>query len=120
MSWAAVLPEAGDILWVVFDPALGTEQAGRRPALVLSDSSYHGRSTRAVVCPITKTRRDWPFDVPLPSGLRTEGFVLTDQIRAIHRASRIREPIETAPASLLAEVRGRLAALLDLKLETRP
>ena len=113
-----MLPDAGDIAWVAFDPVLGTEQAGRRPALILSERSYHELSTRAVVCPITKTRRDWPFDIPVPTGLKTSGFVLADQIRTIHRASRIREHIEAAPASLLLEVRGRLSALLGIRLET--
>jgi mRNA interferase MazF len=109
-----VLPDTGDIVWAVLDPVLGTEQGGRRPVLILSDRTYHERSTRAVVCPITGTARDWPFDVPLPQGLKTVGFVLVDQIRTLHRASRFKEYIEPAPDPLLAEVRGRLRALLGL------
>lgn len=106
--------DAGDIWWVVLDPTLGTEQAGRRPAIILSDRSYHDRSTRAIVCPISKTAREWPFDVRLPGGMITEGFVLVDQIRTIHRTSRMRELIEAAPAAVLSEVKGRLAGLLSL------
>ena len=109
-----MLPHAGDIVWAVLDPVLGTEQAGRRPVLSLSDRTYHEGSTRAVVCPITKTDRDWPFDVEVPPGLKTVGFVLVDQIRTLHRASRYKEHIEAAPNVLVAEVRDRLRALLGL------
>jgi mRNA interferase MazF len=109
-----VLPSAGDIVWAVLDPVLGTEQAGRRPVLVLSDRIYHAQSTRAVVCPTTKTAREWPFDVQLPPGLKTVGFVLVDQIRTLHRPSRLKEYVEAAPDVLVAEVRGRLRALLGL------
>jgi mRNA interferase MazF len=110
-----VQPNAGDIVWAVLDPVLGTEQAGRRPVLLLSDRAYHERSTRAVICPITKTARDWPFEVALPAGLRTVGVVLVDQVRTVHRPSRFKEFIEAAPEATLAEVRGRLKALLNLK-----
>lgn len=114
-----MLPNGGDIVWAVLDPVLGTEQAGRRPVLILTDRTYHERSTRAIVCPISKTDRDWPFDVMLPPGLKTVGFVLVDQIRTLHRASRLKEHIETAPDALVAEVRGRLTALLGLAEETQ-
>lgn len=107
--------EAGDIVWVEFDPTLGTEQAGRRPALVLSDALYHDVSTRAVVCPISKTSRPWPFNVPLHGGMRTEGAVLVDQVRTIHRQTRLFQVIEKAPPALLAEVRDVLAALLGIE-----
>jgi mRNA interferase MazF len=109
-----VLPAAGDIVWVELDPVLGTEQAGRRPAMILSGRDYHARSSRAIVCPITNTARDWPFDVLLPAGMKTMGFVLVDQVRTVHRPERIREHIEAAPANVLADVRGRLAALLGI------
>lgn len=111
-----MLPEAGDIAWVDLDPTRGTEQAGRRPALVVSDSIYNAASRRAVICPITRAERSWPFNVPLPVGLKTRGAVLVDQIRTIERADRMFGIIERAPFDLLAEVRGRLAALLSFDL----
>ena len=80
-----MLPDAGDIAWVDLDPVRGTEQAGRRPALVLSSMTYHDASRRAVVCPITSAARPWPFNVQLPTGLQTTGVVLVDQIRTIDR-----------------------------------
>ena len=108
--------DAGDIAWVEFAPVKGTEQAGRRPALVLSDALYHQVSSRAIVCPISKTARDWPFDVPLPAGMDTEGVIMVDQIRTIHRPSRLFELIERAPRGLLEDVREVLAALLGMEL----
>jgi mRNA interferase MazF len=109
-----MLPDAGDIAWVELDSALGTEQAGRRPALVLSAVIFHEGSKRAVVCPITSTTRPWPFNVPIPHGMKISGVVLVDQVRAIDRSERLFDVIERAPDALIAEVRGRLAALLGI------
>ena len=113
-----LLPDVGDIAWVEFDPARGTEQAGRRPALVLTPRSYHEQSRRAVVCPITSNIRAWPSNVSLPEGLKTKGVVLVDQVRAIDRTERMFGTIETAPADVLAGVRAKLAALLGMDLVT--
>ena len=110
----AMLPDAGDIAWVDFDPARGTEQAGRRPALVLSPRSYHEQSKRALVCPITSKTRAWPFNVNLPKGMRTEGVVLVDQLRVIDRTQRMFAIVEHVPEALLIEVRAKLAALLGV------
>jgi mRNA interferase MazF len=107
-----MLPDIGDIAWIEFDPIKGTEQAGRRPGLILTSLWYHQRSGRAIVCPITSSEGPWPFNVILPSGLKTYGAVLVDQVRAIDRAGRMFGVIERVPAELLAEVRGRLAVLL--------
>jgi mRNA interferase MazF len=107
-------PDAGDIAWVEFGPIRGTEQAGRRPALLISGRAYHKVSPRAVVCPITTTERDWPFDAALPQACETRGFVLVDQVRTVDRSQRMFDFIETVPPGFLAEVRGRLAALLGL------
>jgi mRNA interferase MazF len=107
-----MLPDVGDIAWIEFDPVKGTEQAGRRPGLVLTSLWYHERSRRAIVCPITSSAGPWSFNVPLPSGLKTYGAVLVDQVRTIDRAERMFAIIERAPAEFLADVRGRLAALL--------
>lgn len=113
---AAMLPSAGDIAWVEFDPLLGTEQAGRRPALILTAQEYHEGSRRAVVCPISKKARPWPFEVELPPTLKTRGVVLVDQIRTIDRSQRLFQTIETAPEQVLVEVRGKLAVLLGIRL----
>jgi mRNA interferase MazF len=107
-------PEAGDIAWVELGPVKGSEQDGRRPALVLTGAAYHEVSRRAVICPISSTERRWPFHVPLPAGLATEGVVLVDQVRMIDRSERIFEIIEHAPDQLLRDVRMRLAALVGI------
>src|SRR3954454_16482204 len=110
-----MLPDRGDIMWIELDPVAGTEQAGRRPALVLSSRSYHEGSPRALVCPVTSTIRDWPFSVRLPAGLKTSGMVLVDQVRAIDRESRLFGKIESVPEPFVAEVQGRLAALCGIE-----
>lgn len=109
-----MLPDAGDIAWVDFNPTLGSEQAGRRPALVITAGSYHEQSWRAVVCPITSKYRPWPFNVSLPEGLQTSGVVLIDQVRTIDRSRRMFEIIERVPDAFVDEVRGRLGALLGI------
>jgi mRNA interferase MazF len=107
-----MLPEAGDIAWIELDPVKGTEQAGRRPALILTSLGYHQRSRRSVVCPITSAENAWAFHVLLPPGMKTRGSVMVDQVRVVERAERMFGIIEAAPRQLLSDVRGRLAALL--------
>jgi mRNA interferase MazF len=109
-----MLPDAGDVAWVELDPVRGTEQAGRRPALILSSRRYHELSSRALVCPISSRTKDWPFDVPLPAGLWVEGVVLVDQTRMIHWPSRLFGTIERVPDEVLATVRGILATLAGI------
>ena len=110
-----MLPDAGDIVWVDFDPVRGTEQAGRRPALVLTSQIYHEGTRRSLVCPITRTMRDWPPNVRLPTGLKTTGVILVDQIRVIDRTERMFDSIESVPADVLTTVRLNLAALLGIE-----
>lgn len=112
-----MIPNAGDIVWAQPDPVAGTEQAGRRPVLILTGATYHIGSSRAIICPITRRQRNWWFEVPLPAGIQTTGYVLVDQIGTVHRTSRLFEFIETAPPVLVGEVRGRLVALLGIALE---
>ncbi len=81
----------------------------------MSERLYHEISTRLVICPVSSTRKPWPFNVPLPDSMRTRGVVLVDQVRAIHRASRVFQTIEKAPEPLLAEVRRVLAGVLGLE-----
>jgi len=107
-----MLPDAGDIAWVEFDPVRGTEQSGRRPALILTPQAYHQRSPRAFVCPITSNVRPWAFKIMLPEGLKTTGAVLVDQLRAIDRSQRMFVVIERAPRELVLEAVQRLTALL--------
>jgi len=109
-----MLPDVGDIAWLEFDPVKGTEQAGRRPGLVLTPRSYHEVSRRAIVCPITSSARVWSLNVRLPDGLKTKGVVLLDQLRAIDCTQRMFAIIERVPNEVLVEVRSKLAALLGI------
>lgn len=114
MFFDAAMLDAGDVAWVELDPVLGTEQAGRRPALVLSTRSYHEVSARAVVCPITSQARPWPFNVIIPQHLAVDGVILVDQIRTLHRPSRIFDVIGRLPDEVVGEVRDVLAALTGM------
>ena len=108
------IPGAGDIVWVDFDPVKGTEQSGRRPAIVLTDRGYNGLYPRSVVCPITSNDTEWPTKVLLPDNMTTKGGVLADQPRTVDRAERGFRFIERAPDEVLADVRAIVAALLQI------
>lgn len=104
-------PQAGEIIWLDFAPTEGSEQSGRRPALVVSDSGYNAATGRAVVLPITSRLRGWPFETALPASAAVQGAVLVDQIRCIDWRARFAKPAGPAPAEVLADARGKLAAL---------
>ncbi len=104
----------GELLLVDLEPVRGTEQNGRRPALVVSNDDMHLLARRVIVCPITRNRDPWPTKVMLPAGLAAEGAVLVDQVRSIDRDARILRSLGFVPDVVLAEVRGRLATLLSL------
>jgi mRNA-degrading endonuclease toxin of MazEF toxin-antitoxin module len=110
----SALPERGALVWVDFTPQSGREQAGHRPALVISPRIYHERSRLAVVCPITSSLRPWPWKVALPPGLPVSGAVLVDQLRAIDREARGLRTAGVAPQTVVAEVQAKLAALLGI------
>jgi mRNA interferase MazF len=112
--------DVGDIVWIDVADARGTEQAGYRPAIVLSPADYHDVSRRAITCLISSRRRDWPYDLPIPETLRTKGVVLTDQIRAFHIPSRGFRHIETAPVEFVEAVRSLLAELCILPSRATP
>lgn len=105
-------PERGDLVWIDFDPQAGHEQAGRRPALVLSPRAYHQAAPFAVVCPITSTRKGYPFEVELPPGLPIAGVVLADQVKSIDRRVRRIERAGKVPPDVVAEVVARIMPLL--------
>ena len=108
------IPDAGDLVWVNFNPQAGHEQAGRRPALVLSPATYHEKTALAVVCPVTSNTSPYPFKVLLPEGLPIGGAVLADQVKSIDRAARQLKVAGPAPRSVLLEVQAKIAALLGI------
>ena len=107
-------PDAGDLVWLTFDPQAGREQAGRRPALVLSPSSYNRRSGLAIMCPITSRIKGYPFEVELPQGLGVSGAVLSDHVKSLDWRIRRAELAGKVSAAILRDVLARLAPLLGL------
>lgn len=95
------IPARGDLVWLDFDPQAGHEQAGRRPAIVLSDSDFNHLTGFAVVCPITNEVKNYPFEVPLPEGSAFPGAVLTDQFKSLDiRKCRITVKGNVSPDSM--------------------
>jgi mRNA interferase MazF len=111
---ATYCPDAGDIIWLDFLAAVANEQAGRRPALVLSPRVFNELTNRCIACPITRRDRDWSFHVPIPNGLEIGGVVQVDQLRSASWEQRGSRFIIQAPAEVLDEVRARLKPLLSL------
>jgi mRNA interferase MazF len=109
------LPERGSLVWLDFTPQSGHEQAGHRPALVISPRIYHERSKLAVVCPITSNTRPWPWKVLLPDGLAVSGAVVVDQVRVVDRGARRLRLAGAAPQGVVAEVQAKLAALFGIQ-----
>ena len=106
--------ERGQIVWVNFNPQKGHEQAGRRPALIISPSVYNEVSNCVLVCPITSNVAPWPWKVLLPEGEQVTGAVLVDQIKSIDAKAR---NIEIAGQSVadetMNEILARLATLIS-------
>lgn len=110
----AYVPERGDVVWIDFDPQAGREQAGRRPALVLSPSAYNRRVGLALLCPATRQVKGYPFEVRIPEGLKVAGVLLSDQVRSLDWRSRKAELADRAPAGVVREVLLKFATLLPL------
>jgi mRNA interferase MazF len=111
---AAYCPDAGDIIWLDFLEAVANEQAGRRPALVLSPRVFNELTSRCIACPITRRDRDWSFHVLIPGGHEISGVVQVDQLRSASWEERGSRFIRQAPAGVLDEVRAKLKPLLSL------
>ena len=109
---AAFVPDAGDLVWLAFDPQAGHEQAGRRPAVVLSPRAYNQKSGLALACPITNQVKRYPFEVPLPPGCGVSGAILADHLKSLDWSARRVAKIGRIPQSTLDEVLARLAPLL--------
>jgi len=109
----AYVPERGHLVWLTFNPQAGHEQAGRRPALVLSPSAYNGKVGLLIACPITSQSKGYPFEVALPPGLPVSGVILSDQLRSLDWRVRQAALICPAPSGVLAEALAKAAPLLQ-------
>ncbi|HEV3164142.1 MAG TPA: endoribonuclease MazF [Isosphaeraceae bacterium] len=113
MKAAAYVPDRGDVVWLTLDPQEGHEQAGRRPALVLSPAAYNGKVGLAVCCPITSQAKGYPFEVVLPAKLKVSGAVLSDQIKSLDWRARTASLICRLPVTLTDQVLTKLGVLLE-------
>jgi mRNA interferase MazF len=110
-------PDAGDLIYLDFTPHAGTEQAGRRPALVLSTRAYAVGSGLAFVCPVTTQVKGGPFEVPLPAASSIKGVVLADHLRSFDWIARNAQLHSKAPDDVVLEVKARIAAILRMSLQ---
>jgi mRNA interferase MazF len=110
---AEYAPDRGDIVWLHFAMGKGREQAGRRPALVLSPRAYNRKVGLVVCCPITSQAKGYPFEVVLPEGLKATGAVLCDQIRSVDWRLRRAARLCPAPLPVVEEAIGKVLALID-------
>ncbi len=109
------IPSAGDLVWTDFDPAIGCEQSGRRPALVVSAAAFSANNGLAVVSPITSRVRPLPTSVVLPAGLPVAGEVLTSHLHSIDTLARpVRYAGAAVPPDVARQVRTRLDSFLTL------
>jgi mRNA interferase MazF len=108
----AYIPDRGDVIWLEFHPQAGHEQAGRRPALVLSPQAYNGKAGLLVCCPITSKVKGYPFEVPLPDGLGVTGVVLADQVKSLDWQARRADFIAQVSPDVVKDVLAKLNTLL--------
>lgn len=110
----AYVPERGDVVWLSLDPQQGREQAGRRPCLVLSKSSYNRASNLAVVVPITNQVKGYPFELPVPDGCGVSGVALCDQGKNLDWTVRRATFLASVPPDWVEQVANTFASLLPV------
>jgi mRNA interferase MazF len=106
------IPSRGDVVWLDFDPQAGHEQAGRRPALILSPQLYNRNSGLAVCCPITNQAKGYPYEVKIPEKLPVTGVILADQIRNLDWQTRKADFITRLPQTVVDDVVSKVQTLL--------
>ena len=107
------IPDRGHVVWMTLDPQAGHEQAGRRPAIVLSPASYNRLTGLAICCPISGRVKGYIFEVPLPTGLPVSGVVLADHAKSLDWRARRADTICDLPQEITTTVLARLVALLS-------
>ncbi len=109
----AFVPARGDAVWISLNPQAGHEQAGRRPAVVVSPAAYNQKVGLALLCPITSRIKGYPFEALIPPGLQIGGAVLSDQVKCLDWKARSASFICKLPVSVVGEVLGKLNTLLQ-------
>ncbi|RME28831.1 MAG: endoribonuclease MazF [Deltaproteobacteria bacterium] len=107
------VPGRGDIVWLQFNPQAGHEQAGHRPALVVSPREYNRLVGLALFCPVTSQVKGYPFEVLLPSGRKVSGAVLADQLKSLDWRARKAKYISTVPRETMSEVLAKVRTLIE-------
>lgn len=107
------VPDRGDLVWLEFTPQAGSEQRGRRPALVLSPKAYNGKVGLALFCPVTSKIKGYPFEVELPHEYDVSGVVLSDQLKSLDWRSRKAKLIGRVSSDVVAMVTARVLPLLE-------
>ena len=106
------VPQRGDVVWITLNPQAGHEQAGRRPAVVLSPAAYNAKVGLAILCPLTHQIKGYPFEVLIPSDLAISGAILSDQVKSLDWRARDAEFICSLPTKTMTEVLQKLNTLL--------
>ena len=109
----AYVPRRGDVVWLTFDPQAGHEEAGRRPALVVSPEVYNGKVGLAIFCPVTVQAKGFPFEVLVPRGMAIQGVVLTDQVKSLDWRARRAEFLCRLPPRTVSEAMNKLGTLIS-------
>ena len=107
------VPGRGDAVWLDFDPQAGREQAGRRPAIVMSPATYNAKAGLAIACPITSRVKGYPFETLLPDGLPVAGVALSDHARSVDWQKRRAELICRLPEETVEDVAAKIIALVS-------
>ena len=107
------IPSRGDVVWLDFSPQAGHEQAGRRPALVMSPQSYNKKTGQALVCPITSKVKGYPFEVILPTGLSVQGAILSDHVKNQDWQARNAAYACSVPQGTLDDVANLIMGLIE-------
>lgn len=106
------IPERGDVVWLNFTPQAGHEQAGRRPAVVLSPAGYNGRTGLMLCCPITSQVKGYPFEVAVAGDTGVSGVILADQVKSLDWLARQAEREGRTSRAVIERTLARVRALL--------
>lgn len=108
----AYIPDRGDVVWLDFNPQAGHEQAGKRPAFVLSPAAYNQKVGLALLCPVTNQIKGYPFEVDIPENLKVTGTVLADQIKSLDWRARNAKFICKLPDEIVEQILKKAITLL--------
>ena len=112
-------PECGDIIWIGLTPQSGHEQAGRRPAIVISPIKYNSKTGLLICCPITSQEKNYPFEVHIPKGFPVSGVILADQVKNLDWHVREAQFICKMPHSVIEQIIEKISLLLELKVSNQ-